>query len=336
MRTSLFVLVLALVASGTERVAAAQQTCDPSRTTGVLCQNPTPVCQGQLLLGLLDYTCAGCTTTPGLLGGSTNNCPTAGETCSQGSCITGCSSSYDGGSVDGGCPEALPYCPVGSSMPSCTQCEANTAKDPFCPTDAPRCNGQSICGCQAGDCTAPATCQVGGGVYGTGVCVVTCSNGAGCASQHCAFDGGVDDDASADGRCVACFTTSDCTDGQVCNVSANTCVTVALDAGPPITVDAGTDGGTLPTVDAGIADAGRTTGEQDATLFDGGSSGEGETDTYPPGKVEGGGCSVLALGAGGGSDSPVPRALLGFAGLAGLFFLRRSQRRSSKGRTERR
>lgn len=334
MRASIFVLVVALVGMGGERVAAAQ-SCDPSYRTGVLCQNPTPVC-----VGLLTGTCQKCTNT-GVLG--LNNCPMAGQTClASGSCVTGCSSNYGDGGVDGGCPEALPYC--NSAAPrTCAQCAAGTPHDPFCPSTAPSCNTNAVCGCTVdGDCsgTPGATCDTTGGVYGAGVCVVTCSDNSGCMmgdAHHCAVHGGADTDGSADGQCVQCLASGDCDAGQVCNTSADTCFTVpVLDAGAPdsgaVAGDGGpgSDGGTTDH-DAGIADGGTST--RDATVSD---SGEGETtDTFPPGKIEGGGCSVLTVG-GGGSDSPAPPALFGFAGLAGLFFLRRSQRRSSKGHSERR
>jgi MYXO-CTERM domain-containing protein len=329
MRASNFFLVLALVAIGGERVAAA--ACDPFYMTGVLCQNPTPVCE----LEGLAYACGPCSETlGGVLG---NNCPTPGQTClGSGSCVTGCTANYDAG-VDGGCPAALPYCNAASPR-TCAQCAAGTPHDPFCPLTAPSCNASSVCGCTADiDCNATpgAKCDTTGGVYGAGVCVITCSDNTGCTTgnaHQCAIDGGADVDGSPDGRCVECLATADCDAGQVCNTSANTCFTLpVVDAGPPDGgADAGDGGATLH--DAGTADGGTST--RDATVSDGGE--EETTETYPPGKIEGGGCSLLTIGAGGGSDSPVPPALLGFAGLAGLFFLRRSQRRSSKGRDERR
>jgi hypothetical protein len=271
-------------------------------------------------------------------------CP-AGTTCdtttgdvNYGACVATCTGSYDAGAdggSSGGCNAEFPECVGGS----CTECKPDMAGDPFCPKDTPDCNHQGYCGCvTSSDCPqtpTPTHCDPAGGVYGFGICASTCSNGAQCNGELCVFDGGIDEGASDAGSCVACFGTMGCTAPQVCASATFTCVDQqdagALDGGN----DDGGEGGGATTTDggSGIHDSGATS-EPDATMHDGGES--ESSGPYPPGKVEGGGCSLFAVGAGGLSDSPVSPAFFGFAGLAGLFFLRRSRRRSSERRNERR
>jgi MYXO-CTERM domain-containing protein len=322
LRELAFGLAVALAALGGERVAAACNGIGPN------CSGTTPACE------LLGGDCVSCT--QGILLGLFG-CP-AGSTCDSdtasanyGACVLGCSTNYDAGSGTS-CSADVPECVHGS----CMQCSPGMGNEPFCPKNAPDCNGQGFCGCMtSADCPTGTHCDPGGGSLGFGICSSTCNTKQMCNNgQVCVFDGGIDENGPDGGSCVECFGASGCTAPQVCDSTTFICVD-QLDAGPLDSgaFDAGDagDAGRTTTLDAGISDAGGTS-TRDATVSD---SGEGETDTFPPGKVEGGGCSVLALGA-GGSDSPVPPALLGFAGLAGLFFLRRSQRRSSPGRTERR
>jgi hypothetical protein len=312
-RAGVFVLSLALAGLGAERAAAA---CG---TSGVNCINPTPVCVTPLFPLFGPGTCEACS--------SANTCPTPGQICvtqgaTAGSCVTPCAGDY----VDGGtstCTAAQPACVAGA----CMQCTPNVGQDPHCKPDAPDCDTSGLCSCSsATTCPSGDHCDTAGGAFGVGACVSTCSSSASCGTGACVFDGGLDDGTSDAGQCEQCFGTHGCDAPLVCNATTFTCVT------PP---DAGTEpgdgGGPASGNDAGgLTDGGGSS--RDATV---GGDGGDETDggyIYRYGTTEGGGCSLLP-GASGTGRTPV---IFGFAGLAGLLFLRRSQRRSDRKRNARR
>ena len=320
-RASAFVVALALAGLGGERVAAACNGVGPD------CSNTTPVCVIHLLPP--GTTCEACTPAGGAAPCPSNTtCVTSGMM--AGACVTTCSASYVDGGPDGGCTAELSTC----VDKVCMQCHPDMGGDPACPPATPDCNGQGYCGCVTStDCPASTHCEPSGGVYGFGACVGSCTTKSDCTNEYCVVDGGLDEGSSDAGYCVPCFGDAGCAAPQVCASQTFTCVDHD-DAGSGdggASGDAG-DGG-VAMADGGtvLHDAGAA---RDATVSgdDGGGSAAG--DVYPPGKVEGGGCSLLTVGAAGSADSPLSPVGFGLAGLAGLFFLRRSQRRTSRRRTE--
>ncbi len=305
-RAGVFLLTLALAGVGAGRTAAA---CGLS---GLNCSGTTPDCS---LVG----TCVSCQA-GGLLG--LLACP-IGQICqADGSCSSTCQNSYvDGGSTTGECPAETPACFGGA----CYTCNPNHQADTFCALPTPDCNGSGVCGCGT-----DTNCGGDGGycdsTYAPGACTNVCTAGGGGCHSPTPVCGRVN---GTKGECVQCDATdsSACSHGQECDLTTNACVTV--DAGAS-DVDAGADAGSA--ADSGAVTDGGTS-SRDATVDDGGDESDAGSDIYRPGTAEGGGCSVLASGSGTGRGAPV---FFGFAGLAGLLFLRRTQRRSDRKRNARR